>query len=353
MSNCTMEGTCLAILIRWAVPICQQAEHFSPRTGPGRKPEIPDWVMAVLVTVAILKKRKSKSAQYRFLFAHRKELLTLLQTDRFPARSTYFDRYRRAHYLLKWAIQLQGKLAVQYGLASAQCVAVDKSVVASCGTQWNTQQKCLPRGADPDATWTFSSHHHWVQGYGYEVVVTADKQQGAVWPLLASVETASVQENRMFAEKLSALPKSTQFVLADKGYDSNTLADAFEHTPAGQQRGCRFICSQIKRHRRTKKNAKPWKDSPRRLAARQRRQARAHFFESRAGRALFSRRGATIEPFNEWFKSLFELKQTWHRGLDNNRTQMLAALFAYQLLLRFNHKKKRPNGRIRWILDTL
>jgi hypothetical protein len=39
--------------------------------------------------------------------------------------------------------------------------------------------------------------------------------------------------------------------------------------------------------------------------------------------------------------------------LDNNRTQILAALFAYQLLVRYNHRRRKRNGRVRWILDGL
>jgi hypothetical protein len=39
-------GTCLASLVKMAMPLCKQAERECPRTGPGRKPEIPDWVLA-------------------------------------------------------------------------------------------------------------------------------------------------------------------------------------------------------------------------------------------------------------------------------------------------------------------
>jgi hypothetical protein len=42
-----------------------------------------------------------------------------------------------------------------------------------------------------------------------------------------------------------------------------------------------------------------------------------------------------------------------HRGLDNNRTQLLAAIFAYQVLLRYNHRCGKKNGQVRWILDML
>jgi hypothetical protein len=50
-----------------AVPIVQEAERQCPRTGPGAKPEIPDWFIGALIMVAVLKRKKSKSSQFRFL----------------------------------------------------------------------------------------------------------------------------------------------------------------------------------------------------------------------------------------------------------------------------------------------
>ena len=63
-------GTCLPALVKMAIPLCQEAERQCPRTGPGRPPVIPDWVLAVLIMVGVLKRRKTKSAQYRFLSEH-------------------------------------------------------------------------------------------------------------------------------------------------------------------------------------------------------------------------------------------------------------------------------------------
>ena len=64
--------------------------------------------------------------------------------------------------------------------------------------------------------------------------------------------------------------------------------------------------------------------------------------------------GMTVEPFNDWFKGLFDLgDHVWHRGLANNQTHVLACIFAYQLLLRYNHDNGHHNGRVKWILDTL
>src|SRR5262245_60151243 len=108
----TPRPTALQDLVALAVPVCQAAERAAPRTGPGRRPEIPDWALAVLTFVAPLCHKKTKSAQYRFLCERRADLAAWLGTDRFPARSTYFDRYRRAHRLFREAIRLQGRQAV-------------------------------------------------------------------------------------------------------------------------------------------------------------------------------------------------------------------------------------------------
>ena len=59
-----------------------------------------------------------------------------------------------------------------------------------------------------------------------------------------------------------------------------------------------------------------------------------------------------MEPFNEWFNSLFELDDhVWHCGMDNNTTRLLAALFAYKTRVRYNHQRGNENGQIHWISD--
>ena len=60
-------GTCLQALVKMAFPLLQKAEHRCPRTGPGAKPDIPDWFLGLLNRVAVLKRKKSKSAQFRFV----------------------------------------------------------------------------------------------------------------------------------------------------------------------------------------------------------------------------------------------------------------------------------------------
>ena len=349
------EGSCLAALVQMAVPVCQQAEREHPRTGRGRRPDIPDWVMAVLIMVAILNKRKAKRAQHRFLQQHWGDLSGWMGVDRFPARSTYCDRYRRAHELFRHAIRLQAEKETRQCRVDATTVAIDKSPVSSRGPRWGRHHQHrgrLPRGADAEATWTYSKHHGWIQGYAYEVVVTAGKR-GPVWPISGSVEAASSQASDPSAEKLSRLPVSTRHALADSGYDRDVLGEIVEWDSLGHRTGKRFLCPQINR-RGKRKSTGTRRNSRKRSQHQARRRERREFLESPRGRRLYARRGCTIEPFNEWFKNLFDLHAcVWHRHLDNNRTQLLAALFAYQILLRYNRRVGRHNGQVQWILESL
>jgi hypothetical protein len=343
-------------LIRWALPDLREAERQTPRTGRGDQPDIPDGLMAGLIMVAVLRQKKSKSAQYRFLAEHRADLAAWFGDARFPSRATYFRRYRRAYRLYQTAIRLQGERAIAAGIADPTAVAVDKSLVPGRGPPWHQRDRTaghVPAGADRDTTWGYSTHDGWVQGYSYEVVVTATPGR-LVFPLLASADTASAAETTTFAPKIADLPAGTKTVSADSGYDANHLGEAVEYDPeTGRRTGRRFLCPENPRNNRRAKT-KPGGADQARARGRARRAARKKFLTSRRGRRIYGRRKKTVEPFNHWLKRLFELEtHVWHRGLDNNRTQLLAAIFCYQLLVRFNHQSGNENGCICWILDAL
>ncbi len=348
-------GTSLRALTKMAAPLLREAEKQCPRTGPGAKPIIPDWLIGALIMVAVLKRKKTKSAQYRFLNEHRREFATAVGRKEFPSRSGFFRRYQRAHDLFRAAIRLQGRLAVAEGVANAEQVAVDKSLIAARGPAWHKrdrQRGKVPAGVDRESAWGYSEHDGWVHGYSYEVVVTATPGT-TVFPLDASVATASSSETRSFAEKIESLPTSTLFVSADSGYDANALGERIEYDSQGRRTGRRFLCPENPRnHGRPKR--KPGGADAARAHSRELRRQRKRFFETPRGRRIYARRKKTVEPFNQWFKSLFELDHhVWHRRLDNNQTQILAATFAYQLLVRYNYRRGHKNGRIQWIIDTL
>ena len=346
-------GPSLARLVKMAIPIFSDAQRQCPRKGPGRPPEFPDWKIAVLMLVAILKSRKSKSAQYRYLHEHRHKLKRWLGLKSLPCRTTYFDRYRGMKRLLEMAVRIQGGKAVKEGFVVATNVAVDKTCIRARGAPWHRRggRQCRKSpGVDAQAGWGYSQHHGWVYGYGLEIVATVTANS-LVFPLIASADAANVNERRSFLDKADKLPASTRNVLADSGYDSNAAAESIERRPDGRATGRRFVCPMQRRPGNVKVGRYPARGQRGRL--RQHRRDRLAFYESPPGRRLYRQR-KRIEPFHDWFKGRFELAQrVWHRGLRNNQAQLLTAVFAYQLLVRYNCQRGQINGQVQWILDCL
>ena len=204
---------------------------------------------------------------------------------------------------------------------------------------------------DRQAGWGYSEHDGWVWGYGFQTVVTATPGS-RVLPLLASVAPANAHESRGFLSLVPLLPATTRHVLADRAYDTQACQEAVEGDSPGRPTGRHFLCPLIGRAGKPGVGRYPYRGRRRRQCLQ--RQQRLQRLRSRRGRRLYARRSKTVEPFHEWFKNSFELTdRVWHRGCDNNQTQMLAAIFCYQLLLRFNHRCGQENGQIQWILDTL
>jgi hypothetical protein len=355
MGTRAKSGTSLEALVKLALPLLKEAERRSPRTGPGAKPTIPDWFIGTLIMVAVLKRKKTKSAQFRFVTdaIHQRQIRDITG-QRLPSRSTFFSRYRRCHQLFSQAIKLQGQQAIAEKIIDASQVAVDKSLVPARGRPWHQHEKKqgkIPRGVDREAAWGYSEHHGWVYGYSFEVVVTC-KRKNTTFPLLASVGTASAAEVRTFAEKINHLPREVKCVSADSGYDANDLGERIEFDSGGRRTGRHFLCPENPRYPR-KKTKRCGADAAR-AHGRELRRVRKQYLESVTGQRLYRQRSRTVEPFNSWLKSLFELDgRAWHRGLANNQTQILAAIFAYQLLVRYNHRCGNKNGRLRWLTDAL
>lgn len=355
MPSRATDGTLLDQLVASSIPLCQEAQRLCPRAGPGRRPTIPDWVLTVMILVGVLLKKKTKSAQHRWWCEHRDWFERWMGDVQFPSRSTYFDRYRRVHRLVQMAIVLLGRKAVQAGWTDARCVAADKSLIAGRGRRWNSvlrRRGRVPRGVDRDTTWGFSQHDGWVQGYSFEVVVTAAKQ-GVSWPLAASADTASRAERKSILEKIPALPEQTRYVLTDAGYDSNTVGEAVEWE--GRRRTKRrWLCPEIRRPNTGKIRQPHNRETRERQRHRRLRDERRRFRQSPRGRSLYRRRKTSVEPFHSQLKRLFELEdRVWHWGLANNRTTILAAICAYQILLTHNYRNGQPKALLQCLIDAL
>ena len=140
-------STPLRHLLRLAIPICRRGERDLPPRGPGRPVEIPEWAVAVMILVAIAKRLRTKSAQYRFLEAHADALVARLGLPRFPARSTYFARYRTAFVVMIAAAAAHTDHAAARGRIDVRCVAADKTLIAAAGPPWHQAQTAPGRAA--------------------------------------------------------------------------------------------------------------------------------------------------------------------------------------------------------------
>lgn len=195
-------GARLEALVAMAVPLLQEAQRQCPRTGPGAKPTIPDWLIGVLIMVAMLKRKKTKAAQWRFITdpANRARLAAALGRNDFPSRSRWYDRYRRAHRLFQVAIRLQGQQAIAEGVADPRHLAVDKSLIEAHGPRWHKRDRergKVPAGVDQASTWGYSEHDGWVQGFSYEVVVSATKIGSSFPCWLRSIQPVQPRSERL------------------------------------------------------------------------------------------------------------------------------------------------------------
>jgi hypothetical protein len=357
-------------MLAMAIPLLQEAQRHCPRTGPGQKPLYDDWKVAAMILCGVLKKKKSKSASYRFAAQNQDLFLTQLRLKRLPARSTFCDRYTRVWPLVQTAIRLQGRRAIQEHVCDAATVAADKSLVPAPGPVWHVSSRnrgVVPaglHGLDQEAAWGHSDYHDWVYGYSFEVVVTAPPANSgaASFPLLASVDVASASEQRTCPDKLEHLPPSTRYVVVDSGYDGEHLANQVER-PSGADGNCRRSRGRRPSRGKRRRYLCPPRDGKvgqheqrgARERQRQRRLERYRFLCSSRGQTLYARRKQTVEPFNARLKQMFELEDhTWHRGMNNNRTQMLMAVFCYQLLVRYHWKhNKGRDAQVQYLLDGL
>ena len=354
MCRFARDGRHLANLVVEAAAVCRAADT-ARRCGPGRPETYQQWQIAVLIIITVTHRCKSKSSQYRFLTQHAPQLQGLwrkvLGLERLPSRATYMRRYRGVYELFREAIRLCGRRALQEHVADASVMAVDKSLIPARGRRPPRRPRDKWVRVDRDAGFGKSAHDGWVWGYSYEAAV-AIGPRGIIVPLLASADRANTCECRSCLPKIPLLPPSCRYLLADSGYDSNELGEAVEYDGQGRRTGRRLVCPLRSRGGQPRLGTQTRRGA--REQRRQHRVLRERFFNSVPGRRLFRRRKQTIEPFNQWFKHLFDLEdRVWHYGLENNRAQLLAAMFCYQLLLRYNRFCGHRDGQVNWILDAL
>ena len=89
---------------------------------------------------------------------------------------------------------------------SSTDLVVDKSLFKARGPVWHQADRKASkvpnhlRNLDTDATWSKSSYHGWVYGYGLHIICTQD-----AFPALLTVQSASVSESWVIDKKASEI----------------------------------------------------------------------------------------------------------------------------------------------------
>jgi hypothetical protein len=178
----------------------------------------------------------------------------------------------------------------------------------------------------------------WVYGYRLHSLMSCGPY-GLELPYDAQVEPANVKDHEVFKTVFaSALPNSTEVILADTGYDQReSLWDddggCYEATDAKEV----SLLVPIK----VKKNTPP------------ERRARAELFYSPEAQEVYCLRKTTIEPYQGQLKNLFKLEHLPIKGLRNVRALAMLATLAYLLLVRLNLCLTRPATQLKATLYAL
>lgn len=189
-------------------------EQQRPSTGRrGRPLSYSQFLMLRFFLLMHFKQIVSFKAQHRWLLRQPAQAKAL-GFSRVPHRTTLMRRYRQLHqwlhpllgFVAHWATQCPAPEAASTPFADSRPIFEDKSLFKARGTVWHQKDRKLghiPKGLknlDTQADWGRSRYHGWV--YGYALHLSVDEHG---FPLLASVQTASVSESKVIEDKARAL----------------------------------------------------------------------------------------------------------------------------------------------------
>jgi len=263
---------------------------------------------------------------FKTLYKHlqlKPQVLNLIGLDSLPHRTTLSRRFKRIPDILRHAIRNLFGRFVEQGHSDASLLAADSTLMHANGNLWHRKdmkEGRLPScgNIDTDAHWGVSGEGTWVYGFRMHVAVTAFDER--VVPFDVVVEPANIKDSKVFRKELSLhLPQEAQVLLGDGGYDDQYCAAACD------AQGVTLITPlEVKEHTPTA------------------RRERAALYHDPEVREVFSRRKATVEPFQGRLKSLFDLEYLPMKGLTNVRALVTLAVLAYLLLVQTNLRLGLP-----------
>lgn len=227
---------------------------------------------------------------------------------------------------------------IEEGITDPKVVATDKSMFEARGPKWHKkhrQKGIIPkklRNVDTSSEWGYSHYRGWVQGYALVLVNTATEGTLRV-PIDARSATANCCEKHLFYHMIEELPQHARYVVADLGFDDKKLLDKCELNRNGREQ------------RRLVLPLKQYPYTP------EKRRSHVRFFNSPLGQRIYKLRKTSVEPLFDILKNLFEMEPVWMKGKENVFSLLLLTVYAYQMLLYFNHKYGDKTAHVKYILD--
>ena len=231
----------------------------------------------------------------------------LSQGGQWPCRRTWERRLGRLPDTLAAQIGCLGRSLVEQLQPWAKCgraVAIDSTVLQVRGGVWHAKHRAagiVPHTSiDTQAHWTKSGWHGWVYGWKLHLVSTV----ASVWiPLAAELTPANAADNELAPSLLADLPEEVRFVLGDLHYNAPNVREVCERD------GRCLVTTHYGSYPHTDEGVE-------------------------VRRVFHTLRSASIETFNELFKSIFDAHGSVPtKGLRATRRFALGALFVYQLTL--------------------
>ena len=189
-------------------------------TRLGRPYTYSEQVLIVFFTLMIVRGITDFKAQRRWLESHPQERAAL-GFEQIPHRTTLSRRFKSLYETIQAFVAFLGGWAeeLEAGFTS-QVLFEDGSLFKACGPVWHQsdrRQGRIPPGLrhlDTEASWGKSGYQGWV--YGYRLHLTVNRLG---LPKLVAVETASMAEGKVLAQKLPALLRfKLQALIGDHGY---------------------------------------------------------------------------------------------------------------------------------------
>lgn len=245
-----------------------------------------------------------------------------------PSRRTFDRRLKTISNDIKQRISIMGSLFVSdaEGLVKPYILAVDSTLIKAYKDRvWHKssmKKGIVPRpGIDVDARWGFSHTREWIFGYKLHIVSSTDP---IAVPLSADVTTANIPDNQIYPDLISCLSsktiKKTHFIVADPGYDDQSLYDL------SMAKGIQLVCP-IRRYKNTPVERSQMVD----------------FYQSVLGQTIYLKRSTSIEPLIQHIKSVFRIDPVPTRGFDKTCSIVLLTVLLYQILIYYNRKMQKDN----------